>query len=566
MNTKSISDLENDINSTDYLIFENDYVQNSSADYMKFDKGININNRELTIDGANYVIDCRNQCSVFNITQSTVILKNINFLNANYRIPTLEFIGGRYITPSYSWYGYGGFIHAKNSNITIINCTFINGTAKYAGALYAKNSKISIEYSIFSNCEGVNGGSGAVFIEDGYTVLKGSNFINNTSNTYGGGLTLSGNGELIGCEFKNNKANVNAGALLLLNGTILNCNFINNSCVECGGAVCIYDGEVKDSVFNMNNSTEDGSAVYSYCPMILNIFNCSFNNNFAKGKGTVFGAGKVVDCNFTNNHADYGSCIYFNHRDDFVLANTIIGSVFSHNKGRLYGGAVYSERINLTVKDTKFDHNVATVGGAIYVNASFVEFNNVIFENNMAYKAGINIAGEIHDAQIINSTEYPNSGIHSIDVVGNTTYLKLKLRGSEDGSVNIIISENNTINNTNNNIITNKQNTKNDNTVNPSKNNKVTPILAAKKTTFKVKTKNKKYSITLKTNTKKPIKNVKIYLKIKGKTYTVKTNKKGTATFKITNLKKKGTYKAKIIFHGNKDYNKISRIVKIKCK
>ena len=45
-----------------------------------------------------------------------------------------------------------------------------------------------------------------------------------------------------------------------------------------------------------------------------------------------------------------------------------------------------------------------------------------------------------------------------------------------------------------------------------------------------------------------------------------KTNKKGKATFKIKNLKKKGTYKAKVKFAGDKTYKKITKKAKIKIK
>ena len=57
--------------------------------------------------------------------------------------------------------------------------------------------------------------------------------------------------------------------------------------------------------------------------------------------------------------------------------------------------------------------------------------------------------------------------------------------------------------------------------------------------------------------------NAKVTLKVKGKTYAAKTNSKGKATFKITKLNKKGTFKATITYNGNKYYNKVSKKAKI---
>ena len=91
---------------------------------------------------------------------------------------------------------------------------------------------------------------------------------------------------------------------------------------------------------------------------------------------------------------------------------------------------------------------------------------------------------------------------------------------------------------------------------------KATPKLTAKAKKFKRSVKTKKYTVTLKTNTNKVIKNVKLTLKVKGKTYKAKTNSKGKATFKITKLTKKGKYKAKVKFAGNKYYK--SKTVKVK--
>jgi hypothetical protein len=95
---------------------------------------------------------------------------------------------------------------------------------------------------------------------------------------------------------------------------------------------------------------------------------------------------------------------------------------------------------------------------------------------------------------------------------------------------------------------------------------KATPKFAASAKTFKVKVKTKKYVVTLKTNVKKPLKGAVVYIKVKGKTYKAKTNAKGKATFKLTKLTKKGSFKAKITFKGNAYYNKLSKTVKITVK
>ena len=95
---------------------------------------------------------------------------------------------------------------------------------------------------------------------------------------------------------------------------------------------------------------------------------------------------------------------------------------------------------------------------------------------------------------------------------------------------------------------------------------KATPKITAKAKTFKLKTKTKKYTITLKDNKNKVMKNKKVTLKVKGKTYTAKTNSKGKATFKLTKLNKKGKYTAVIKYAGDKYYKKATKKVKITVK
>ena len=92
---------------------------------------------------------------------------------------------------------------------------------------------------------------------------------------------------------------------------------------------------------------------------------------------------------------------------------------------------------------------------------------------------------------------------------------------------------------------------------------KGTPKLSASAKTFKVSTKTKKYTITLKNHKNSVMKNVKVTMKINGKTFKATTNSKGKATFKITNLKKRARYTAVIKYAGSKYYNSVSKKIKI---
>ena len=96
--------------------------------------------------------------------------------------------------------------------------------------------------------------------------------------------------------------------------------------------------------------------------------------------------------------------------------------------------------------------------------------------------------------------------------------------------------------------------------------NKAKPKIIASNKVYKLKTKTKKYTITLKNNKNVVMKNKKVTLAVGKKKYTAKTNSKGKATFKITKLNKKGSYKAVIKYAADAYYNAISKNVKIVVK
>ena len=90
---------------------------------------------------------------------------------------------------------------------------------------------------------------------------------------------------------------------------------------------------------------------------------------------------------------------------------------------------------------------------------------------------------------------------------------------------------------------------------------------------YKASTKTKKYTVQLKTivgsshDGKAHLRSgLVVKLKVNGKTYSGKINSKGKVTFKITNLKKKGKYVAKISYAGDKTYESASKKVIITIK
>ncbi len=91
---------------------------------------------------------------------------------------------------------------------------------------------------------------------------------------------------------------------------------------------------------------------------------------------------------------------------------------------------------------------------------------------------------------------------------------------------------------------------------------KVTPTLKK----YKANVKPKKYYVTVKNSKNQKLKNIKVSLTVKGRTFSAYTLKNGVATLKVTNLLKKGTYKAYVSFAGNNYYNKLTKKVYITVK
>ena len=206
-----------------------------------------------------------------------VVFKNLNFINSQ------------------------GAVFAENSNLTVINCTFIN-------------NKISFdEY----------GGGAAIscnnFDFDCILKLQDSKFINSTG--YLAGAVFADNVIVKNCIFDNNYA-YNGGAISALNVSVTDSKFNNNKAENYGAAILVENGfvTVDNTEFDNNYAGAKGSAIYVGAQdgshLALMLTDSKFSNNRAGYESVSFGSLNYID-------RDAGSVVieYFGSKVKYNISN-----------------------------------------------------------------------------------------------------------------------------------------------------------------------------------------------------------------------------------------------------
>ena len=503
----------------------------------------------------------------------------------------------------------GGAVNIdQNSEKNLFNNTpFISNTAKLNGGalyiLYASDSDIFKNVSFTDNVA-LNEDGGAINFHR--TLINGTfdnvTFMNNSGRN-GGAINVDSNTESNSfnhVSFIGNIASKSGGVLFVLResdtDSYENSLFIDNSAKMKGGAIS-YNRAVMNGLFDNvtfeDNHANNGGAIYVNADVEnTTIANSEFKGNTAdsgtnnvalNGEGT-FKLDNVIPenlgptylalltvINVTDNVAYGGNVeITVNVTDKFH--EPLKGTVSVMINGENHTANVENGRGKIILSGLnagKYGLNV-TYSGLNYTAVSPVSFN--VLKQNAAIVAAskayiINYDGKygitLKDAdgkvltskkviftlngKIIGSATTNSQGVATISLAAKI------LKAAKAGRKNLVIefadSNYNPVSKTVK-ITINKEKTK----------------LSAKSKKFKKATKVKKYTISLKNSKGKGIKKVKVTLKVKGKKYTVKTNSKGKATFKIKNLKKKGKFATTIAFKGNAYYNKVTKKVKITVK
>ena len=329
--------------------------------------------KSMTIDGAGHTLNGANKASIFKITSGYhVILKNINFINANAT--------------------NGAAISLTNSSFEITNSKFINNNAlENGGAIYisvgsALTTTSTIINSSFINNKAYNGGAG--YVDDDWVLISNS-------------------------TFKNNFASRNGGALIWIgmNGTVEKSNFINNTAnLGDGGALYLYP-DVSESIFEginiinsssfINNKAEfNGGSIY--CSGLFTLMrNSQFRFDKARNGGAMYlDVGSAIsNCTFFKETAlGSGGAIYLSANNDLsalkednpflkyigVRDSKIINCTAAINGGGGYAAGDYGYVMNVSFINNNAGHD----GGAGYIAGNYGILSNSTFINNLAAHDG----------------------------------------------------------------------------------------------------------------------------------------------------------------------------------
>ena len=185
---------------------------------------------------------------------------------------------------------------------TVYDSYFENNTADLGGAIEQVGS--DVYDSVFIGNHANEGGAVCQFVLDsgGDTVRSNIHdclFVNNTAEFRGGAVNQF-KSDVYDSTFIGNSAE-NGGATYSDGSDIINCEFRDNFASEDGGAVYQIDhSEVDDSYFENNTALKHGGAIYE-------TQDSSYDN-----------------CNFKNNHAGSGCddvCIEHDHPDDWEIGD-----------------------------------------------------------------------------------------------------------------------------------------------------------------------------------------------------------------------------------------------------
>ena len=573
-----------------YIYFdEDDSILDKFEFYLElnFDDGKEI--RYLKFDGgANYLFadefNGRYKCTaklVSNFLSSNVLYLDFISYNENMYSPfsklqeLIDNASEGDVIDLYENYGFDIYSNSSeyyiliNKSLTIDGSPVkVNRTATIDGVTYYDDGPISLNgfnrsgiFKIMPNCN---------------VTLKNIKFKTGHSGNFGA-IVSYGNLTIINCHFENNYADLYGGAIFAgesSNLKIINSDFKDNNAGDYGGS--IFSRGFLNITSSDFKSNEDVEVIY-----FDSVYDENNQNMYLKGNKMTSKAASVY---YSGESVPYGSPLYlvFYKGSKIKGENVNLFQIINDD-----GNTFRFRDVNVTIGNQNIKIEYSRMLGGYVFDTSSLEYGTYKLTGSVSKLYASNCTVREGILYVVKKSVISASAL--LKVYGSNKKLTVTLKDSNGKAIaNVFITVK--LNGKTFKIKTNSKgkvalsvrlapkryvatvtfagNTKYSTA---TKNVKVTIKKAklkikAKKKTFKLKTKVKKYTITLKNNVGKAMKKTVVRLKIKGKTYKAKTNKKGKATFKIKNLKKKGTFKATIKYKGSKYYKAFTKNVKITVK
>ena len=404
----TFTDLANEIvNATGELKLSKNYVYDATKD-SNYKNGIIIN-KEITINGRGFIINGNNNACAFNVSESNVILKNIEFTDCyssdNGGAIYWNGVNGslydcNFIKCNIS--NNGGVIYWNGDNGSLFDCSFVDcscsvfSSRSTSSGVFSGSSSTSISGGVIY----WNGANGKVFDCD-FTNCK--NFISNSHTIY---LSSYTPGVMPTSSSKSNS--LSYGGAIYWNGpegSLYNCDFIN--CYSYS-----YSHSYAYSYFQDPQHTYATYSASSACTCYSYSYGVYWKGN----------NGNLSGCNFLNSSSSYSSDSSSDSESDSLSHNTVKASTSTTSSS--YGGAIYwngddghlfnCNFITSTAYSSSNSGSNSKFGGAIYWYGNNGNIFNSSFRNchvpNKGYADSIYWYGD--NGNLLNCN-FINSGSNS---------------------------------------------------------------------------------------------------------------------------------------------------------
>ena len=334
----------------------------------------------------------------------------------------------------------GAIAVTDQSHLSVVTCKFEENSSPLGGAIHGwSKTIIVISGSHFIKNTGSRGG--AIHVTNGYSFeIYSCVFHENFANDYGGALSglYNRNMKIKMCTLSNNFSNRTGGAIRvgwIEKMSITQCTFTNNTAGQAGAMdlLRVEMIHLRNTTFfrNKAHSTDGGTILFSKTQ--FKIKECNFHEAKAVGYGGALSGTEskniiMQNSDFVKNEAAEGGAIFCRHIASFIINETR----FMENQAILKAGAVaLSLNVSSNIYNSKFNANVAGLGGAISIDHSVqAKFDSVGFFHNMARSNAGALGVEMGENVLVtmrNITCVGNRAALHGGCIGSQNYAKFKI-------------------------------------------------------------------------------------------------------------------------------------------